>query len=72
MPQTLPSSPACSLCGSAFHLAPYCSVVEEMRSWCADTFSDMPEDADDAEIVACVRAQYDGGLAAFVADCGIR
>lgn len=43
-------------------------LIAEARAWCEDAFSDMPADATDAEVRACVAAQYEGGWAAFVAD----
>lgn len=44
------------------------AVVSEMRSWCEDCFEDMPIDASDDEVLACVKRQYDGGMAGFMED----
>lgn len=46
------------------------NLVDEMRAWCADVFSSYPSSATDAEVVECVRRQYDGGLAGFMVDGG--
>jgi hypothetical protein len=43
-------------------------LLREMRGWCADVFSDYPDDATDAEVIDCVRHQYDGGLEGFRRD----
>ena len=42
--------------------------TQEARGWCEDCFSDYPDDATDDEVWACVARQYDGGIAAFLAD----
>jgi hypothetical protein len=42
--------------------------IGDARAWCADCFSDTPDDVTDDEVVDCVRRQYDGGLAGFIAD----
>lgn len=46
--------------------------MQEMRGWCEDVFGDMPEDATEAEVVACVERQYEGtqhdGVLGFILD----
>lgn len=44
-------------------------VEREAVAWCEDCFDDTPEDVTGAEALDCVRRQYPGGLARFVAEC---
>ncbi len=50
------------------------AIIDQMRDWvidCAvnDEDQDLRESASDQEIVNWVKAQYHGGIAAFVDDC---
>ena len=58
--------------GVSFQISP--EVVRDMRDWAAECVwndSDDLDEMDDITVIRGVNRHYDGGLAAFMADCGV-